>query len=348
MAGKLNSKLKLLYIRDILIKYTDEQHVLNAAEIEEKLRNIYGLECERKSIYNDIDVLMDYGMDIIKARTPKHGYFLASGDYQLPELRLLLDAVQSAKFITYSKTKELLAKLEAETSIHQAGLLKQQVYIENRNKSKNEAIYRVIDGLDTAIKAGKKVRVEYTRRRIDEKFAAVKETRTHILSPYALIWADDHYYLVANNEKYDNLMHLRLDRITKMEILDKKARWMHEVSPYRDRFDAADYAAKHFNMFSGKLESVELKCENGVLEPMLDRFGDRVNTRAFDEDHFLLRTEVAINKGVATWIMQFGSQVTVVFPTELKNMVRDLALEVVRNYDDPAENAKPDGGNKNE
>ncbi|MBR4743604.1 MAG: WYL domain-containing protein [Oscillospiraceae bacterium] len=336
MAGKLNSKLKLLYIRDIFLKYSDEQHIINAQEIVEKLHNLYGLDCERKSIYNDIDVLTDYGMDIVHTRTPKHGYFLASGDFQIPEIRLLSDAVQSAKFITRSKTKELIGKIEAQTSIYQAAVLKKQVYIENRNKSKNESVYYVIDALDNAIKTNKKVCVEYSKRRIDDKYAAVKETRSHVLSPYSLIWADDHYYLVANNEKYDNLMHLRIDRIQKVEVLEDAARRMSEVSPYKTYFDAADYASKHFNMFSGKLESVELKCENAILEQMLDRFGDNVNTRAYDETHFLLRTEVAINKGVATWIMQFGNQISVMFPTELRDMVKTLAEDIVRMYDEEA------------
>lgn len=336
MAGKLNSKLKLLYIRDIFLKYSDEQHVINAADIEERLRNEYGLECERKSIYNDINVLLDYGMDIVRTRAPKHGYFLASGDFQIPEIRLLSDAVQSAKFITRGKTKELVEKIEGLTSIYQAATLKKQVYIENRNKSRNESVYYVIDALDNAIKSGKKVRLVYAKRRMDEKYSAVKESRTHVLSPYALIWADDHYYLVANNEKYDNLMHLRIDRISAVEVLKDNARRMSEVSPYRNYFDSADYATKHFNMFSGRLETVELMCDNEILEPMLDRFGERVNTRFFDDEHFLLRTEVAINKGVASWIMQFGKQITVRFPEELRDMVRNQANDIVKLYEKPA------------
>lgn len=332
MAGKLNSKLKLLYLKDIFEKYSDEQHILNAVDIVYKLSNEYGIECERKSIYKDIDVLVDYGMDIIRTRTPKNGYFLASGEFQLAEIRLLSDAVQAADFISKEKTKELVDKIEGLTSIYQASVLKKQVYIDNRTKSNNQTVYYTISDLDTAIKTGCKVRLNYSRRRLDEKYAAMKDTRTHVLSPYSLIWSDDHYYLVANNEKYDNLMHLRIDRISNVEILSEKARNMAEVCGYKNYFDAADYASKQFHMFSGKPETVELKCKNEILEQMLDRFGEKVFMRRSDDESFLLRTEAAVNKGLVTWIMQYGDDMKVVSPQTLKDMVKDMAQRIAAVY----------------
>lgn len=338
MAGKKNTKLKLLYLKEILEKYSDELHVLNSNDIADRLENEYGLVCERKSIYKDIEVLMDYGMDIIKTRTPKNGYFLASGLFELAEIRLLTDAVQAADFITKNKTKKLIEKIEGFVSIHQASVLKKQVYIDNRAKSTNESVFYVIDRLDTAIKSGKKVKFQYSRRKMDDKYAARKETRTFTLSPYALIWSSDHYYLVANNEKYDNLMNVRVDRISQVEIMEDPVRPMEEVSPYSTYFDAADYAAKTFNMFSGDLQMIELKCSSTILEQIFDRFGERINTRRADDTHFLLRTEASISSGLVSWIMQFGTDIEVIQPSELKEMVAEKAARILGIYQKGAQN----------
>lgn len=332
MAGKKNTKLKLLYLKEILEKYSDEQHILNSNDIADRLEREYGLECERKSIYKDIEVLIDYGMDIIKARSPKNGYFLASGRFELAEIRLLSDAVQAADFITKVKTKNLIEKIEGFTSVYQADILKKQVYIDNRAKSTNETVYYVIDRLDSAIKAGKKVRFNYSRRKMDEKYAARKETKSFTVSPYALIWSNDHYYLAANHEKYDNLMNLRVDRISDVEILEQKVRPVSEVSNYQYYFDAADYAAKTFNMFTGDMQTIELKCSNLILEEILDRFGERINTRKYDDEHFLLRIEASVSEGLASWIMQFGTDIQVKSPKELKSMVAEKAERIYDMY----------------
>jgi len=332
MAGQKNTKLKLLYMKDILERYSDEQHILNSFDIAEKLENVYGLVCERKSIYKDIDVLMDYGLDIIKTRSPKNGFFLASGKFETAEIRLLSDAVQAADFITKSKTKQLVEKIESMTSVYSADTLKKQVYIDNRAKSTNETVFYVIDALDTAIKSGKKVSFNYTRRKLDEKYAAKKETRSFTLSPYALIWSDDHYYLVANNEKYDNLMNVRIDRISQVEILEEKARSFNEVSSYKNYFDVADYVSKTFNMFSGSTEIIELRCNNTLLEEIFDRFGERVNTRFYDDNRFLLRTEANISEGLCSWIMQFGTGIEVVSPRSLRDMIADRAEGILNMY----------------
>ena len=332
MAGQKNTKLKLLYLKEILEKYSDEQHILNAYDLAERLSLDYGLECERKSIYKDVDVLIDYGMDIIKTRTPKNGYFLASGLFESAEIRLLSDAVQAADFITKNKTKVLIEKIESFTSVYRADILKKQVYIDHRAKSVNETVYYVIDALDNAIKSGKKVHLTYTRRKMDEKYAARKESRDFVLSPYALVWSNDHYYLVANNEKYDNLMNMRIDRISNVEIREQPVRPVSEVSDYKYYFDAADYAAKTFNMFSGEVDMIELRCSNALLEEMFDRFGERVNTRKLTDDAFLLRTQASVSEGLVSWIMQFGSDIEVQSPQTLKDMVREKAEKILAMY----------------
>lgn len=333
MAGKPDSKIKLLYLKEILEKYTDENHIMNSAEITDMLAEQYGLECERKSIYKDIDILIDYGVDVIKTRTPKNGYFVASRNFELAEIRLLSDAVQAADFITKSKTKKMLMKIEDLASVYQAKALRQQVYIDSRAKCDNEEIFYNIDALDNAVKSAKKVKLIYSRRRFNEKYDTQKESREFILSPYALIWSNDHYYLVANNEKYDNLMNMRVDRISRVEILAEPSRRLSEVCAYKNSFDAADYAAKNFNMFSGKPESIELRCDKELLEQMIDKFGENCNMRIADNNSFLLRTEACVNDGLVSWVMQFGNKLKAVSPVSLCDAVKEKAIQIQSLYD---------------
>ncbi len=332
MAGQQNSKIKLLYIKDILEKYSDEAHVMNSSEILSKLEILYGIHCERKSLYNDIDLLESYGVDIIRTRTPRNGFFVGSRPFELAEVRLLCDAVQAADFISKVKTKRLLDKIEGLASVYQASALKEQVYVDSRAKCGNEKIYYFIDTLDNAIKTEKKVKLQYTRRVPGDKFSTAKAQREFVLSPYSMIWSNDRYYLVANNGKYDNLMNLRVDRIAEIEILKEKARPFSEVCAYKNRFDTADYIRKTFNMFAGDEETVELRCKNSVLEEMLDRFGENITLRRCGEDSFLLRTEAFVNDGLVSWIMQFGGSIKVVSPQNLGEMVAEKAKRICELY----------------
>lgn len=331
MAGNKNSKLKLLYLKEIFEKYSDEEHILNAVDIAEKLEGM-GITCERKSIYKDIEILCDYGLDIIKTTKPKTGYFLASRDFELAELRLLNDAIQAARFVSKKKTVQMLKKTDGLVSIYQAKKLKKQVFIDNSNKCNNEEIFYNIDALDAAIKSERKVHLKYSRRKIDANFVASQEQKEFILSPYALVWSNDHYYLVANNEKYDNIMNIRIDRIRKVEITDEKSRHFSEVSEYRTVFDTADYVSKNFNMFSGKPQMTKLHCRNDILEEMLDRFGEKISINKVDEGWFYVNDELYINDGLASWIMQFGDKIEVIYPQELKNMILEKVDRINKMY----------------
>ncbi len=331
MAGNKNSKLKLLYLKEIFEKFTDEDHVLNAIELTQKLQS-YGIDCERKSIYKDIDVLVEYGLDILKSNKPKTGYFLASRDFELAELRLINDAIQAARFVSKKKTVKLLKKTDNLLSIYQSARLKKQVFIDNSNKCNNEEIFYNIDALDSAIKSERKVKLKYSRRKIDADFTAKNEQKDFILSPYALVWSNDHYYLVANNEKYNNIMNIRIDRIRKVEILNDKARHFSEVSEYKTVFDTADYVSKTFNMFSGKPQMIKLHCKNEILEEMLDRFGEKITINKIDEGWFNVVDELYVNDGLASWIMQFGDKIEVIYPEELKQLILDKTQKIRQLY----------------
>ena len=196
----------------------------------------------------------------------------------------------------------------------------------------SEASFEDIDALDNAIKSEKKVKLKYCRRKLDDKFAASTEQKEFILSPYALAWSNDHYYLVANNEKYDNLMNLRVDRIKKVEILDANIRHFSYVSSYKTGFDIADYVSKTFNMYTGKPEMTELKCKTEILEEMLDRFGEKVSIRKGEDGWFYVHDELFINDGLASWIMQFGDKIQVIYPETLKSIITEKAIAISNMY----------------
>ncbi|MEG0979457.1 MAG: WYL domain-containing protein [Oscillospiraceae bacterium] len=332
MSGKANSKLKLLYLMDIFYYKTDEDNILSANELCDELENMHGIIAERKSIYTDIEVLQEYGMDIIFTRVPKRGYFLASRKYEIAEIRLLIDAVQAAGFITPKKTLQLIDKIKKESSIYQAQKLGHQVYVDNRVKCDNEEIYYNIDLLNNAIESNKQVRLVYVRHRIDNNMAPQKEEKILKVNPYALIWSNDHYYLVGNNPKYDNLMHLRIDRMKKVTRLEEKSRPYSEVSEFKNSFDVALYASRMFNMFSGEIKQVKLICDNTIAEEILDRFGDNANIRYYDENSFLMTATATMGQGLVSWIMQYGKSITIVEPQELKNLLLSKAEEIALKY----------------
>lgn len=332
MAGVQKSKLKLLYLADILKKKTDENNYLAATEICDELAKL-DIPAERKSIYKDIEILREYGFDIIHTGSKNRGgYFMGAREFELAEIRLLSDAVQAANFISPKKTKQLVEKIESFASESQAKVLHSQVYVDNRPKCKNEEIYYTINLLDEAISQGVKVSFLYTKRKITDEFKTAKEEKQFKVSPFALIWSDDHYYLVCNNEKYDNLMHLRIDKIKKLEVLDERGRHFSEVSDYKTSFDSADYASKLFNMFSGEPKPIELVCNNDVLDPILDRFGENVRIQKVDDEHFLIRTNAVVSQGLVSWILGFGNRVKVRTPNDLIYDVTKNAQEIVELY----------------
>ena len=333
MAGTKDSKLKLLYLAEIFEKKTDENHYVSATQLCDELAKM-GISAERKSIYKDIDVLREYGYDIIhEGSRSSGGYFLGARKFELAEIRLLSDAVQAANFISQKKTNQLVEKIESFASDRQAKVLHSQVYVDNRPKCKNEEIFYTISLLDEAITKGVKVSFTYTRRKITEEFKTAKEDKLFKVSPYALIWSDDHYYVVCNNEKYDNLMHLRIDRIKKLELTDEKARHFSEVSNYTRSFDSADYASKLFNMFSGEAKPIEIVCENQLLDTMLDRFGENARIQKVDDNHFLIRTNAVVSDGLAAWVLQFGGRVKLRRPNDLIYSIKMKAEEILKSYE---------------
>lgn len=326
-----STKMKTLLVYKYLNELSDENNPLSTTQLINLLQKD-GINCERKSIYADVKKLKELEFDIKTTRSPKKGFYMASRRFQLPEIRLLIDAVSSAGFITPNKTKLLIEKLESLASKNQARELVSQVYINSDTKCDNEEIYSIIDDLHDAIIKKTKVKFTYKRRNIDKENRKNYTNKTFKVSPYALVWRDDHYYLICNNEKYDNLMHLRLDRMRKTEILDEPVRPVCEVSEY-DVFDVADYSKKTFSMFSGSVKEVKLYCDLDLREQIMDRFGESIVLTAVDMQHFVTTINGAVSDGMISWIMEFGDKIKVLEPQDLADAVRNKAESILNLYE---------------
>ena len=326
------TKLKLLYIKDYLEKNSDEDHPVSVEILTDMLAE-KGITCERKSVYSDVKALKEYGMDIASVKKPFNGYAVLSRDFEVPEIRLLIDAVQAADFISPKKTRELIDKMGTLCSSFQSKSLQKQVYIDHRVKCANEEVYYNIDVVSRAIQQKKKISFIYYKRKLkDGEKVIVSDEKEFTVSPYALIWSNDHYYLVSNNEKYDNLMHTRIDRMKRVNIVSDKARDFSEVSEYKSCFDVADYSSKSFNMYSGDTQRLVISCDNSILEEIIDRFGSEGIRADKDESRFILSSRCVVSEGLASWIMQFGGKVKVLEPQKLCEDVAKKAQEIVAVY----------------
>lgn len=329
MTGRRNQRKRILFLLDILMKKTDEDHPLNAREIIDILE-AQDISCDRKTIYEDIEALTLCGYDIISTKGSKSGYFLSGREFELPEVALLTDAVLSADFITHKKTNILVKKLKGLLNEYQAEKFAARTFIDNRNKCENEEIYYSIDAIERGIDEKKKITLNYIRHTLKNARLPETVTKKMKVSPYALIWADDHYYLVCNNEKYNNLMHLRLDRMKGVSLTEEAFRHFSEVSEYKDEFNTADYSEKVFNMFSGNEEEIVLDCDTEILEQVIDRFGDKIFIRQSEDNHFKFSHKACISEGLVTWIMQFGDKMRIVAPEHLKKQIINR-LEKIKN-----------------
>lgn len=331
MGARNGQKLKLLYVIDILRKETDEDHPLSATEICERLLS-RGVNAERKAIYDDIEKLIDFGFDIIKTRTPKSGFFLASREFEVPEIYLLADAVRTARFISPKKTRELISKLDGMLSRFQANKREKGIFVDNSGKCVNEEIYYTIDTISRAISDHKKISLKYGIRTLTDSREIVTEYKDRVVSPYAMTWQDDHYYLICNYEKYDNLLHLRIDRMRSVNETEDTIRSFAEVCEYTDVFDIADYTKKLFGMHTGIQEEVELRCSRKYLEQIADRFSENIFIRNVTDTHFTFSVKAVVSEALATWIMNYSDGIEVLSPASLRDLITERAEKILSIY----------------
>lgn len=312
MAKSSNQKLKLLYLLKTLDEKTDEENTMTINDMIAELDR-YGINAERKSIYDDLEALRHYGLDIASRKSKTTDYFVASRLFELPELKLLVDAVQCSKFVTHKKSNELIKKIESLASYRQAQSLQRQVYVSNRVKTINESIYYNVDRLHAAIAENKKVSFKYFDYDIKKEKSFRKNGEKYLVSPYALSWDDENYYLITFSTKYNDFTHYRVDRMTDIDLIDEER----DPLPDREHFDIAEYTKKVFNMFGGEEVMVQLQFDNLLVNAVIDRFGKDVVIGKMDESSFYIWIKVAVSSTFFAWVSQFGNKVKILSPVSV-------------------------------
>lgn len=316
MARGAHQKLKLLYLANILREQTDEEHPMTINEIITALDQ-HGISAERKSLYDDFEALRCFGMDIVGRKDKTYGYYLASREFELAELKLLVDAVQSSRFITRKKSNELIRKLENLASAYEGRSLQRQVYVANRVKTMNESIYYNVDRIHSAIGDNKQIGFCYFDLTPKKEKNYRHEGEEYQVSPWALAWQDDHYYLIGYDPKTEQIRHYRVDKMEQLRCLPEKR----EGQALFEAFDLGEYSSKMFGMFGGEEELVRLRCRNDLAGAVMDRFGKEI-TLFPREDYFDVTVKVAVSPWFLSWIFGFGGGIEIVSPDSVRGYYR--------------------------
>lgn len=325
MARHENQKLKLLYLKEFLEQKTDEFHPATMPQILEYLQS-RGVEAERKSIYSDLALLQDYGMDISLQKGPGGGYYLASREFELPELKLLVDAVLSSRFLTEKKSLELIGKLSTLCNVHEAGSLRRQVAVSGRVKNMNESIYYTVDRLHEAISGNHQIAFRYFDWGVDKR--RHYRPNRYQASPYGLCWTNENYYLVAHSEPH-GITHYRVDKMADLSICELPR----EFPPEQQTLDLADYSKKVFGMFGGQDAPVKLRFHRTLAGVVIDRFGKDAMLIPDGPEHFLYTAQVAVSPQFLSWLVGFGSQVQILYPEFVKEQLCALCRDALDQYE---------------
>ena len=314
-----DGKMRMLRILELLRNETDETHPLSTAQIERTLRERWGLETYRITIQKDIAALIAAGYEIETIRSTQNKYYFSGRLFELPELKLLIDAVESSKFITERKSRALTEKLTTLASVHQAASLKRNISISGRVKAGNEQIYYIMDALNDAINQRRKVRFLYFEYDGRRKKTLKNGGEPYVLSPYTLTWNGDFYYVVGWSDKHGKIATFRVDRIYETPtVLPNRA------VPKPKQYSIGDFAEKAFQLFDSEHAQVELLCENGMMNTVLDHFGDKVKTRRADEEHFSFTAEVSVSPTFLAWVFEFGGKIKILGPENVKEKYTEL------------------------
>ena len=325
MAKKSNQKAKLLVLYQVLLKKGDEDRPISTPELIEVLER-EGIPAERKSVYTDMETLQDLGVDVQLRKGRGGGWFIGERDFELPELKLLVDAVQSSRFISRKKSAALIAKLSALTSEHQAKQLRRQVYVDRRVKTENESVYYAIDRLHAAIAAGRVVTFQYFDYNAHREKVFRREGKRYVVSPYGLIWSDENYYLVGWEQGGSGLRHYRVDRMHALTVTSLPR----EGDASCKNFDLAEYGQKHFHMFSGREAKVRLRCENRFVNVMLDRFGQEAMLIPDGKDHFALTVDAVVSPQFYGWLFGLGHEVQLTAPDWAVEEYREMLEKAIK------------------
>ena len=321
MPRSTNQKLKLYYLYRVLLEKTDDTHTITMPEIQQYLGG-HGITADRKSLYSDIDALRTLGFDVIGEKDGRNFcYHLGSKEFEVAELKLLVDAIQSSKFITEKKSNDLIKKLTGLVSDYEAQQLKRQVVVQGRIKTMNESIYYVVDDIHNAISNNRKISFDYYKWNLDKKMVPRKDSKYEV-SPWALTWDDENYYLIAFDSEADKIKHYRVDKMRGIEILEEKR----EGRSHFEEFDMATYARMNFGMFGGKDIKVKLRFKNDLVGVLLDRFGQDITIRRTEDEEWAeANVEVALSEQFLGWVFSLGNAIKIVGPDEVvERFTRDI------------------------
>lgn len=323
-----NQKLKLIYLIKIMLEKTDEEHGLTRTEIESALE-AYGVTAERKSIYSDFEALGELGIDVMKKQNGKtHTYHVVSRQFELAELKLLVDAIQASKFITEKKSKQLIKKLESLASSHEAKQLQRQVYVSGRIKTMNESIYYNVDEIHKAIATNKKIRFQYFQWNIKKETELRKDGKYYEISPWALSWYDENYYMIGYDSEEKKIKHYRVDKMLKSTCMEE----IREGKELFDSFDIAAYTRKNFGMYGGEEQSVKLEFDNRLVGVVIDRFGKDIIIAPAGNDRFTIKVDVAVSDQFLGWIFALGDGAKILGPENVVERMKDLARKAIEKY----------------
>ena len=330
MPRSSRQKEKLLYLQKIMLEKTDENHALTISEIKDLLAG-YDIQTERKSLYDDLRILETYGLDICRTRGTTVRYFVGSRDFEIPELKLLVDAIQSSKFITHSKSLRLISKLERLVSENDGKQLQREVYVTNRVKTLNEQIYYNVDDIHNAISGNKKISFRYMKWAVDfsgrQKIIRTERHpgKNYLVSPFALCWDDENYYLVAYDGSEDKLKHFRVDKMEKIQIENSARDGMDKF----EKFNLAHYAKSVFSMFGGEECEVKLSVDNDLVGVIVDRFGSDIYIVRESDTSFFVSVRVILSPQFYAWLFGLGLKVRIISPKkagdEYKTKIKELS-----------------------
>lgn len=319
------SKVRILYLYKILNELSDEAHPISTVELIKLLNDRYGVQAHRVTISKDIGVLEQCGADIVTINTTQNKYFIGSRLFELPELKLLIDAVESSKFITEKKSEELVKKLSSLASVNQAERLKRNLCTANRIKPGNEMIYYIVDAINEAINKKKKISFQYFEYDAKKEQKLKNGGKKYLFSPYTLAWNGDYYYMVGFSDKHNKIGAFRVDRImSQPDIMDDDA------TPPPADFNIVDFTKSVFDMYDSEHIVVELRCDNSLMKTMIDRFGKDVSTKPYSISEFKATVEVSASPTFYGWVFGFGGKIEILSPKNVRETYKEQVMQVLK------------------
>lgn len=328
MSRGTNQKFKFTYLMQIMQEKTDDTHSLTMPQILDELEK-YGVTAERKSIYTDFQDMEDkFGIEIIKEQIGRETYYhVGSREFELAEVKLLIDAIQSSKFITERKSCDLIKKIKSFVSDYQASQLQRQIFVHGRIKTMNESIYYSVDEIHNAIANNKKIKFKYFSWQADKSQYILNKGEYFVVSPWALTWDDENYYLVAYDDFSKTCKHYRVDKMIKPQVIDERREGEDQ---FKD-LDMAVYSKATFGMYGGEKKRIKIQFHNKMSGVFIDRFGKDITFRPIDEKHSELNVDVFVSPQFYGWIFGLGKDVKVIGPDEVVEEMKQKAEEFLKN-----------------